>query len=270
MLARALAPALACLVLVGCQKVQARVELKKGNAYYKNETYREALEQFQKGLRLDPGATFAWRSVGLTAMALYRPGVEGEQNEAYAQTAIDAFEKYLRAYPRDVKVEEYLITVLISAGRHEQALQRLEQKARTKPGDQSVEQAIIATLIKANRLEDALARARRAPRPDPTTLYSIGVAAWARSYSDPMLDYQARAQVVEVGLDATKQALDVKPDYFEAMAYYNLLFREKAKLATDPLEAQKWFALAEEWTQKAIALRERQQKQEAAAARSRS
>jgi len=59
--ALALTPALA-----GCNKIQARVELKKGNAFYMDETYREALAQFQKGLELDPSATFAWRSAPTT------------------------------------------------------------------------------------------------------------------------------------------------------------------------------------------------------------
>ena len=120
-------------LLGGCQKFQARMELKRGNVLYKAETYKEALEQFQKGLELDPGATFAWRSVGLSAMALYRPGVDTPENRKYADVAVDAFKKYLASFPDDEKVEEYLITTLINAKRYDEALARLRQEAQTRP-----------------------------------------------------------------------------------------------------------------------------------------
>ena len=55
-------------LLGGCHKVRARVEMKKGNEYYLNESYRQALSQYQKGLELDPSATFAWRSSRISGM----------------------------------------------------------------------------------------------------------------------------------------------------------------------------------------------------------
>ncbi len=43
-----------------------------------------------------------------------------------------------------------------------------------------------------------------------------------------------------MGLEATKKSLDLDPEFFDAMAYYNLLFREKAKLATTFEEADRY------------------------------
>jgi tetratricopeptide (TPR) repeat protein len=260
-----LAPLALLLPLTGCQKIQARIEFKTGNAFYKEGNYREALLQYQKGLELDPAATTVWRSVGLTAMALYRPGVEGAENLRHAQAAVDAFERYLRAFPADEKVEDYLLTVLVGLRRHDDALVRLQAKARANPGDLATQKAIGTTLVQAGRFPDALAHARKTrPRPDPEMLYAIGVACWDRAYNGVEFDEAARSAAVDLGLEATRQALEIKPDYFEAMAYYNLLFREKAKLATDPEEAQEWYAKAEEWTQKALALRELREKAAAA------
>jgi tetratricopeptide (TPR) repeat protein len=247
------------VLATGCHKFEARVQLKQGNALYENESYREALAQFQKGLEIDPAATFAWRSVGLTAMALHRPGVEGEENDQYAQTAIDAFNQYLADYPNDQKVEQYLTTVLINSSRWEEALARLERQAKARPGDAEIERAVVTTLMKAGRLEEALARARRpGGKPDPQLLYGIGVACWGQSYGDPTLDPQTRIKVVDMGLDATKQSIDLDPEFFDAMAYYNLLFREKAKLATTFEEAEQLTAQADLWLKKALELRERQ------------
>ncbi len=103
------APALLALpMLYGCQKLEARVEMKKGNSMYQQEQYSEALKEYQKGLELDPTATFEWRSVGLTALALYRPGDDSPKNLEYAHVATDAFEKYLKDNPEDLKVQDYM------------------------------------------------------------------------------------------------------------------------------------------------------------------
>src|SRR5271154_714050 len=88
-------------LLSGCRQLEARVELKKGNSLYQQEQYSEAIKQFQKGLELDPSDTFAWRSVGLSALALYRPGDDSPQNLAYARTATEAFQNYLKDTPDD-------------------------------------------------------------------------------------------------------------------------------------------------------------------------
>jgi tetratricopeptide (TPR) repeat protein len=246
------------VLTAGCHKFEARVQLKQGNVLYENESYKDALAQFQKGLEIDPAATFAWRSVGLSAMALHRPGVEGEENKKYADTAIDAFNKYLKAYPKDKKVEEYLTTVLINDNRYDEALARLEKDVKADPANADLERAIVTTLLKAGRVEEAFQRASQASKPDPQLLYSIGVACWGKSYGDPTLDPVTRVQVVDMGIEATKKSLDLDPEFFDAMAYYNLLFREKAKLATTFEEADRYNKEADLWLKKALELREKQ------------
>jgi tetratricopeptide (TPR) repeat protein len=253
--------ALATLALTaGCHKFEARVHLKQGNVLYENESYKDALAQFQEGLEIDPAAKFAWRSVGLSAMALHRPGVEGEENQQYADTAIDAFNKYLETDPKDKeKVEEYLTTVLINSNRYDEALARLEKDAAADPENSELERAIITTLLKANRIEDAFQRATRpGTKHDPQLLYTIGVACWGKSYGDPTLPADTRVKVVDMGLEATKESLELDPDFFDAMAYYNLLYREKAKLATTFEEADQYNKEADLWLKKALELREKQ------------
>jgi tetratricopeptide (TPR) repeat protein len=242
----------------GCHKFEARVHLKQGNVLYESEAYKNALEEFQKGLEIDPAATFAWRSVGLSAMALHRPGVEGEENKLYADTAIDAFNKYLKDYPKDTKVEEYLTTVLINDSRFDEALARMEKDAQADPSNKDIDRAIVTTLLKAGRVEEAYQRASAPGKEDPQLLYSIGVACWGMSYGDPTLAADKRVQVVDMGLDAMKKSLDLDPDSFDAMTYYNLLFREKAKLATTFEEADRLTKEADEWLKKALELRDKQ------------
>jgi tetratricopeptide (TPR) repeat protein len=262
-----LAVALLVLPLVGgCNKVQARVELKQGNALYQQEQYREALKQFQKGLELDPDATFAWRSVGLTALALYRPGEETPQNKQYADLAIEAFEKYLEDYPDNEKVREYLLTILVQAKRYDEALKYLREHG--DPNDPDVMRAEVNILTQAGRYDEAFRIAQRATGSNaPEMLYTIGVATWDQAYRNPNLSYEQRGKVVDTGLAALKQALQLKPEYFEGMAYYNLLFREKAKLELDGAKRLEYLAEADKWMKKAIDLRNKQLEAEKKAAK---
>ncbi len=240
----------------GCQRIQARAELKQGNALYAEGSYREALANYQRGLELDPGATFAWRSAGFAAVALHRPGDHSPENERYADLAVEAFENYLRDHPDDVKIEDYLLTVLLNAERYDQAIERLRMQAQGEPG-KSNSQAIANVLIKAGRIEEAFAEAQ-APggKADPEVFYSIGVACWDRAANDTALDTSAADAAADLGLRATGRAIELRPDYAEAMAYHNLLLRQKARFEPDPFKQQDWILEAEEWRDKAIALTE--------------
>jgi len=263
-------PVAALLILsaTGCGKVQARADLKKGNSYYQQEQYSKALDSYQKGLELDPDATFAWRSVGLAALALYRPGDESPKNVGYASTAVDAFEKYLADYPDDEKIPEYLMSTYVNAKKYDDAIAFIDRRIQEKPEQAAkLQRAKITILTQAGRLDrafkliDELKGEERAQ-----ALYSIGVSAWDKVFHDPgTLDYESRGRLVDMGLDAIKKALEVKPDYFEAMVYYGLLFRQKAALETDPEQRLADEETARQWQQKALELRKKSQPAQAPA-----
>jgi tetratricopeptide (TPR) repeat protein len=256
--------ALATLPLSGCNKVKARAEMKKGNRYYKDEAYKDALAQFQKSLSLDPALSAAWRSVGLTAMALYRPGNDTPENVKYAETALDAFKKYLAANPHDAKTEDYLVTTWINLGRFDDAIKYLKQQRSEHPENAKLSTAVVTVMIKAGRFQDALDFANTFARNDASMFYLVGTNAWSKSYNDPTTAYDERVKVVDIGIQAVQRACDLKPDYMEAMVYFNLLYREKAKLDLDPKKKDYWTSLADEWRNKAMALRERQKASSAA------
>lgn len=252
--------AVALPALTGCAKLQARVELKKGNEEYRNEAYTKALEQFQKGLKLDPDATFAWRSVGLTALALYRPGDESPKNVQYGKTATDAFEHYLRDYPNDKKVREYLLSTYVNSKRYDEALAYIDRRAREDPTEiPDANKVKVNVLLQAGKLEDAQKLIQLMPpsQQKAEALCSIAVSAWGKSYNDATLDHATREHLVDVGLQSVDQALKIKPDYFEAMVYNNLLFREKAKMEVDANLRLQYMNQANDWQQKALALRKK-------------
>jgi len=254
-------------LLTGCHKVQARAELKKGNALYQNEEYREALQEFQKGLELDPAVTFAWRSVGLTALALFKPGDESPENKQYADTAIDAFQKYLADYPDDDKVRDYLLSTFVNTKRYDDALTALDKmaaQAATPEDKTKLLGSKVSLLVQADRLDDAWKTAQAYNGPDkPELLYTVGQAYWNESFhATAEVDPVTRAQWVDTGMTALDESLRLKPEYFEAMVYKNLLYREKAKMEIDAVKRAEYITQAEEWTKKAVALRKQQKAEE--------
>lgn len=255
----------------GCSKLQARAKFKEGNSFYQEEKFRAALDSFQEGMRLDPRATAVWRSVGLSALAIYRPGEPGEENAKMAETAIDAFEKYLAANPNDAKVREYLLTTLINANKVDRALAALREEERKNPTNPDTRQAIVSLLIKNDKFDQAMAEARKpvGSRPSPVALYTVGVAYWQKAYQankNPFLmDMPAREKAIEQGLQALQEAYKLAPDDVGTLAYINLLYREKAVIEPDPVKAQEWVAIADEWRNRAMELNKRKAAAAAAA-----
>lgn len=264
-------PVLLALLLLtpflgGCHKVRARVEMKKGNERYLNENYREALAQYQKGLELDPSATFAWRSVGLSALALYKPGDNSRANREMGDLAVKAFESYLEDYPDDEKVRDYLISTYVNSKKYDQALAYLEKQAQADPDNANIQASRIRLLIEAGRVPEARQLANQLPpnQAKAEALYTLGVGAWDEAFHGKNMTIPAaeREQRIDQALAGMEEALRINPEYFEAMVYYNLLFREKAKLQTDEAKKTEYTAKANEWVEKAKALRKKMQEEE--------
>jgi tetratricopeptide (TPR) repeat protein len=252
----------AVVLLSGCNTLRARIELNKGNKNYKDEKYKDALFHFQQGLKYDPSLKFAWRSVALTAMTLYRPGVEEKENIAFADTAIDAFKKYIQAFPEDQKAQEFLIGTYVNAGRFDDVLRYLEGQVRANPGDIKSHKAIISIKLRNHQIKEAYDWiTSHIPKADFEPYYLVGVYCWDKAYRDPSITTDERTQWVDLGLTAEGKSLELNPQSFESMVYTNLLYREKAKLQVDLTERDKYYGIADEWRNKAMALREELKKQ---------
>jgi len=244
--------------LAGCDTLSARMQVREGNTYYKNEKYKDALAKFQKALSVDPSLKQVWRSVAMSAVSLYRPGVENAENKQLAAVAIDAFKKYLEAYPDDAKAHEFLIGTFMNAGKFEEVLAYLQGEARKNPGDVKANKAIAQLYLQTQRIKEGYDWVQaHIPNKDPEAYYRVSVYCWDKSYRDASISPQVRNEYVELGLKSVDQALRLQPDYFEALVYTNLLYREKAKIQTDEKLRQDFFDKAEEYRAKAMALKDK-------------
>jgi tetratricopeptide (TPR) repeat protein len=256
-----LLPLLGLLVLPllsGCQRLEARMVLREANSDYQQEQYSKALDKYEVALKLDPNATFAWRSVGLAALALYRPGDDTPKNVAYGKKALEAFQKYLADYPDDSKVQNYLLSTLVNAKQYDQALAYLDTLEKEHPGDPLLLKTRLNILIPAGRLDEAYALAQKFSGPDQAQLlYTIGTACWGKVFNNATIDMTTRQRYIQMGLQAIQKAIQIKPDYFEAMVYYGLLYRELAKVEVDGNKRLEDVAIATQWQQKALELRKK-------------
>jgi tetratricopeptide (TPR) repeat protein len=88
----------------------------------------------------------------------------------------------------------------------------------------------------------------------------------------PPLPEKARAQLeqdnkalVDEGIQALQKAIDLKPNDDAAMAYINLMYREKSDYEADASAREEDLKQANEWVEKALGIK-KQAAQKAAAA----
>ena len=61
--------------------------------------------------------------------------------------------------------------------------------------------------------------------------------------------------VIQAGLQSLDKALQIDPEYEDAMAYENLLIRERADLVDTKEDYEKQIKVAEQWIEKNLATR---------------
>jgi hypothetical protein len=82
-------------------------------------------------------------------------------------------------------------------------------------------------------LAQAVERARLEPS-NPEAHYALATYYWEKAYRDFTLPAADKTRFVEQGHQALDQALELNPNYFEALTYKNLLLRVQAILEPDP------------------------------------
>lgn len=255
--------ALLILPGIGCQRLKSRLLMKSANELYKAEKYEEAIQKYEQVIAIDPWWVDAYRNEGLAYLALYQPGSLHQKDVDYSTKAIIKLRRYLQFVPADERTEDLLIDTLMKTGRHEEAVNIYKDKLKKDPKNSAVLQAIGMIYAKAANFEEARkwfrARAEADTR-NHEAWYSLGVLCWERAFRGAELLQEEKRSLIEEGMAALQKAVELKPDYFEAYSYINLLYRQKAMIETDPMEAQKDLMNADLNMKKALQLRAEQMK----------
>src|SRR5271163_318645 len=218
-----MAVGLLLLSATGCDKLRARDQLNKGVASYKNARYEEAIDHFQQAVTLDPSLLNARLYLATAYAQQYIPGVDAEDNNRLGQQAIDQYKAVLDRDPKSINSIKGIAYIYLQMKKFEDAKTYYRKASEVDPND-------------------------------PEVYYSVGVIDWTQAYQprmeerakiglkpeEPLKDKKVCAALKEKnwanvldGIDALGKAMQLREEYDDAMAYMNLMYREKADLECD-------------------------------------
>ena len=231
------AAALVALLLVataglsGCDKLKARDLLNKGVTAFKNGQYDAAVEDFKQAKDLDPTLLNARLYLATAYASQYIPGAPSEQNRNVGKQAVQEFKDILNTNPDNLNAIDGIGSILF-------------QMAGT-PYEPKLFEESKTYHQKHIQLKPE----------DPEPYYWIGVIDWTLAFrangemrkdyneknirkqvkdTDPLpasvrADYVAKyGTLIDEGIADLQKAITLRPDYDDAMAYLNLLYRRKA------------------------------------------
>lgn len=258
------------MTAVSCNQVRSRMAIKDANAAYHAEDYEQALSLYQDAQGFGGKFPELYRSIGYSYIGLYRPGVEEAENAKYADAAIQNLQRYLQLRPEDTAAEEVLINLFLNANRTSQAIQWFEAKLDEEPNNPSMAKSLATLYAKQGNFEKTMEWYERIAEMEgdkPESHYTYGVVLYEKVSKDPPAELEDKLVLIERGQQALGRAIDLRPKYFDALVYMNLLYREQAKLAESEEEQQELFAKADEYRNEAVAIaRERKREAEEAEA----
>lgn len=244
---------------LGCTKIQARMEIKAANEAYQKEDWSSALSHYQRARQIDPSFADLDRMVGYSEIGLYVPDDKTPKNEAHATTAIEELNKYLRKRPDDRIARDALINMYLNANRTSQAIDYFRNYLQSHPADLEAVKSIAILVAKQGDFDESLNWYQKITLLDaknPESFYIFGVVCYEKVAKNPPADVAQKMGIINRGKDSLQHAIDMKPDYAEAMAYLNLLWRQQALVdaLTDPVKAQADVAQADAIRNKTIQL----------------
>lgn len=266
----ATAGALVALAILssGCNKLKARDNLNKGVNAFKAGQYTAAADNFKEAIDLDPDLPSARLYLATAYMTQYVPGSEAPENKRNAESALQQFQTALSSNLDD---KNKLLAM--------QSLANLYYNMKDYPKAQEWNKKVIAADPKNKEAYYTLgviawsqfvpswreARAAQGIKPEDPGPLKDTKAAKPKKGAAPEPDLKANLkakywQSLTDGIDDEKKALEIDPEYENAMAYMNLLIRYRADLqdtkdqyTADAKEADTWVQKALETTKKKAA-----------------
>jgi tetratricopeptide (TPR) repeat protein len=244
----ALAAVLVMLSSTGCAKLQARDHLNKGVQAFKNQKFEQAIDHFQQAVALDPTLLNARLYLATAYAQEYVPGVDNPDNNRYAEQAIDAYKQVLQSDPKNINSVKGIAYLYLQMKKFPLAKEFYKRASEADPND-------------------------------PEPYYSVAVIDWTQTYvprqeernklgmkpdeSLPAKDKKVCATLreantanIQEGIDNLNKALQLRPDYDDAMAYMNLMYRERADVqCDDPAAHSADLKTADEWVDKTMAVK---------------
>lgn len=242
----------------GCSFLSARNHLNKGVAAMKTAKYKEATEHFKEAISLDPDWEVPKLYLATAYLQQWIPGAESAENREFANQARAGFMKVLEAKPDDKMALAYMASMAYSEATSGSPTPE-EKKAKLDEAE--------SWQTKRNQVE-----------PNAEAYYSLAVISYIRWVPDwlgarsalkmrqedpgPLKDKKVREELkakheasLDTGLANLKKALELDPEYENAMTYLSLIIREKADLLDDKAAYDAAVAEADKWQDESMKIR---------------
>ncbi len=262
------------LATTGCQgqlnRLKANYAAKQGNEFYKAQDFLKAIEWYRYSTYLNPDLDLAYYHSALAYMALYRPGSKHPKDLRFSDEAVKNLKRYIAIHPNNEDAKNYLLTVYLGAERYDEAASFFENELKEYGSDPALASKLMQVIgmIYAKKGDFDLSLEWYKKRADlekenPEVLYTIGVLCWDKVYHGGLtLDLDRRKQLIDMGLDYLNRASALRENYFEAVSYVNLMYREKAKVAQLVGNNDDWIkynAEADKYMRQALDMRKKMQ-----------
>jgi len=272
------------LLVGGCNQVRGRRLIQKGNQLFHDGQYPEAITTFRQAEGYLPDAWQLWLNEGTTCRQMMVPGAKTPENEAAVKCALDAFTRLRALRPEDQRGPALYVQTLFDAERYDVLARMYRERAERNPGDEEAVNGLIQVYARwGGHLDDALLWYQKKAdlkAQDPEAQYAVGVYVWQQLFAkgggadkagyDPRIPPgqkkpaapapafagedlvgQQRVDLADTGIKYLERAVQLRPAYSEAMAYLNLLYRQRSYALFDqPTEWQKSVDKALQWRDK--------------------
>lgn len=235
------------LVAAGCNQLKARDQLNKGVQSYRSAQYQRAIEHFKRAIELDPKLVNARLYLATAYANQFMPGVESEENTRNGQMAIAEFEKVLKDDPNNASSVAGIASIYFNMKNLDEAKKWYQKQIQIDPSNAEA-------------------------------YYSVGVINWTQTYQprmelkakqglrpdEPIKDVKARQELcskndplIQEGFTMLNKSVELRPDYDDAMAYLNLMYREKADCESSADARAEDLKKADELVQRALDIRKK-------------
>ena len=244
---------LALIPLSGCGfigKLRARDNLNKGVKAFTEQKYDAAAQFFEKAIELDPEFETARMYLATAYTSQFIPGSSDPKSEEMAQKGIATFKQVVETAKDPAKPTESVKNAMLSIA---SLYYQLKKYPESKEWCNKV--------LKIDP-QNAEAYYRIAVIDFDDSLERTGVQGELVELMTPE-EKTATVANIDEGLYSLGKAIEIRPAYFDAMEYQNLLWREKAKFETDEKAKAELVRQADMVSQKALALKLKAQEEEA-------
>ncbi len=237
--------------------LRARMALNNGVQSFSAGDYVRAAERFENAAALDPELSDARVYLAYSTMMQYTPGAEYQENTDIANKALEGFKAVLEDDPENTTALQSVASLYFNMKEMDLAKDWHHKVLDVLP-DYKESYYTIGVICWTQSYEPRLQfRADMGMRQeDPGPILTKGRLNRSQRESLAMVSEEV-VPVIDEGLEALEKAIEIDPDYDDAMAYVNLLYRERADFSETDAQYDDYLAQADEWVQSALDTRKR-------------